>query len=112
MLSLVLNLFLPIQSFSNDKRVRPELAQIGAFFHVNKCMSKYKFIKTKTEIAIELHRLWDNYPLYKFINGAQWIRKRELEIAECLIDRIDWIELCRIVWFEREQQKPPNKKKP
>lgn len=65
----------------------------------------YKWIKSKTQIAKELHQLWDNYPLYKFICGAQWIRKRELQIAECLIDREDWIEVCRMVWHQRQIDK-------
>lgn len=69
---------------------------------------KYQFIKTKLQIAEELHKLWDNYPLYKFINGAQWVRKRELDIAECLIDRDEWIDVCRVVWINR--QKEQNKK--
>lgn len=67
-------------------------------------------MKDKTEIAIELHELWNSYPLYKFVNGAQWIRKRELEIAQSIDDkdRDTWIELCRTTW----QQKQPIKRKP
>ena len=76
-------------------------------------MTQYQFIKTKLEIAQELHRLWDQYPLFKFVNGAQWVRKRELEIAECLTekDREDWIEVARTVWQQREEEKK-NKRKP
>ena len=71
---------------------------------------KLQFIKSKLQIAKELHFLWDNYPLYKFINGAQWVRKREIEIAECLMEqeRVDWIEICRSVWV---QQQTENEKK-
>ena len=74
-------------------------------------MTKYQFIKSKLQIAEELHNLWDNYPLYKFINGAQWIRKRELDIAECLIDREDWIEVCRVTWLTQQFEKANKKKR-
>jgi hypothetical protein len=77
-------------------------------------MTQYRFIKSKLQIAEELHNLWDNYPLYKFINGAQWVRKRELDICECLTEkeREDWIEICRVVWSQKEQEKVKTKKKP
>lgn len=55
----------------------------------------YQFIKTKSTIKDELYHLWDNYPLYRFICDAQYIRKRELDISECLIDREQYIEQCR-----------------
>ena len=75
-------------------------------------MTQYLYIKTKLQIAQELHKLWDNAPLYKFISGAQYIRKRELDIAECLTDkeRDDWIELCRTVWQQRQEQIKQKKK--
>ena len=67
-------------------------------------MTKYLFIKSKLKIAQELHELWDNYPLYKFINGAQWVRKREIEICQSLTESEteDWIEICRTVWIQRQ----------
>jgi len=65
-------------------------------------MSKYQFIKTKLEVAYELHQLWDDYPLYKFLKDEQWIRQRELDIAECIVDRESWIEVCRIVWMNKK----------
>ncbi len=70
-------------------------------------MSKYLFIKSKLKIAEELHTLWDNYPLYKFINGAQWIRKREIAICESMTmeEALDWIEVCRTVWLQRQLDK-------
>ena len=70
-------------------------------------MSKFQFIKTKLQIAQELHTLWDNNPLFKFINGAQWIRMRELDIAACLTkeDRETWIEVCRTVWCQKQIEK-------
>ena len=76
-------------------------------------MSKYLFVKTKLQIAEELHKLWDNAPLYKFISGAQYIRKRELDIAECLVEseRDDWIELCRTVWYTKQQEQTKKKKR-
>lgn len=74
-------------------------------------MSKYQYIKTKLEIAQELHSLWDNFPLFKFVNGAQWVRKRELEIAECLTEREreDWIEVARTVWIQQQETKKKKK---
>lgn len=71
-------------------------------------MTQYQFIKSKLQIAQELHTLWDNYPLYKFINGAQWVRKRELDICECLTDREEWIEVCRVTWSQKQLE--PKKK--
>lgn len=67
-------------------------------------MTKYLFIKSKLKIAQELHELWDNYPLYKFMNGAEWVRKRELEICQSLTqnEAIDWIQVCRTVWIQRQ----------
>ena len=73
---------------------------------------KYQFIKSKLKIAEELHQLWDNYPLYKFINGAQWVRKRELDIAECLADRDEWIDVCRVVWKQRQEENKKQRKSP
>lgn len=76
-------------------------------------MTQYQFIKSKLKMAEELHNLWDNYPLYKFINGAQWVRKRELQICECLTeqDQQDWIEVCRSVWLNKEIEKNKEEKK-
>jgi hypothetical protein len=74
-------------------------------------MTKFQFIKTKLQVAEELHKLWDQYPLYKFINGAQWIRQRELEIAESVVDAETWIELCRNVWQNRQLELENNKKR-
>lgn len=75
-------------------------------------MTKYLFIKSKLKIAEELHQLWDNYPLYKFINGAQWVRKREIDICESLTreEAEDWIEVCRVVWLEKQQETKVKKK--
>jgi hypothetical protein len=74
-------------------------------------MTKFQFIKTKLQVAEELHRLWDQYPLYKFINGAQWVRQRELEIAESVIDAETWIELCRTVWQQKQQEQSKKQRK-
>ena len=64
-------------------------------------------------MAKELHKLWDLYPLYKFINGAQWVRKRELEICECLMedDREQWIEVCRSIWDMQQLEEEKKIKK-
>jgi hypothetical protein len=68
-------------------------------------MTQYQWIKSKLKVKEELFALWENYPLYKFISGAQWVRKRELDIAECLIDREQYIEQCRMVWHVEELDK-------
>lgn len=67
-------------------------------------MTKYHFIKSKLKIATELHELWDNYPLYKFMYGTKWIRDREFEICQSLTrnEATDWIEVCRTVWIQRQ----------
>jgi hypothetical protein len=75
-------------------------------------MTKFQFMKTKLQVAEDLHNLWDNYPLYKFINGAQWVRKRELEIAESAMDAETWIEVCRTVWQQRQEELSKTKRKP
>ena len=79
-------------------------------------MSKYQFIKSNEEMTNELHNLWDNFPLYKFIHGSQYVRKRELAICECLSDvdnkRKLFIELARFDWLMLEDSKKKKKKKP
>jgi hypothetical protein len=67
-------------------------------------MTKYRFIKSKLKIADELNELWDNYPLYKFMYGTEWIRKREFDICQSLTkdEATDWIEVCRVVWEQRQ----------
>ena len=65
-------------------------------------------------MASELHNLWDNYPLYKFISGAQYIRKRELDICACIPnyqgERDLFIELNRCDWLLEEANKKSKKK--
>lgn len=80
-------------------------------------MSKYQFIKSREQMASELRNLWDNYPLYKFICGAQYVRKRELDICACIPnydkERDLFIELNRCDWLLDEQiKKEKRKKKP
>jgi hypothetical protein len=74
----------------------------------------YKFIKSSEQMVSDLYNLWGNYPLYKFIHGAQYIRKRELEICECLPDidgkRHMFIELTRFDWLMLEDSKKKKKK--
>lgn len=68
-----------------------------------------KFIKSREQMATELTQLWNNYPLYKFISGAQYIRKRELEICACIPnykgERDMFIELNRFDWLLEEGKK-------
>ena len=75
-------------------------------------MTQYQFIKGTEQMERELRNLWNNYPLYKFICGAQYVRKRELEICECLSNhdgyRDLFIELNRFDWL---LENPPEQKK-
>lgn len=72
-------------------------------------MMDLKFIKSREQMATELTQLWNNYPLYKFISGAQYIRKRELEICACIPnykgERDMFIELNRFDWLLEEGKK-------
>ena len=75
-------------------------------------MSKYQFIKSREQMITELFYLWDSYPLYKFICGAQYVRKRELDICACIPnykgERDMFIELTRFDWLIAEED---NKKR-
>ena len=79
-------------------------------------MSKYQFIKSREMMVTELNTLWNNYPLYKFICGAQCVRKRELEICACIPnykgERDMFIELTRFDWLIAEEDSKKKKKKP
>ena len=72
-------------------------------------MMDLKFVKSREQMATELIQLWNNYPLYKFISGAQYIRKRELEICACIPnykgERDMFIELNRFDWLLEESKK-------
>ena len=72
-------------------------------------MMDLKFVKSREQMATELHQLWNNYPLYKFISGAQYIRKRELDICACIPnykgERDMFIELNRFDWLLEESKK-------
>lgn len=73
----------------------------------------YQFIKSSTQMEEELNRLWDDYPLYKFVCDAQWVRKKELAICECVPDKDGqrelFIELVRFDWIIQDETK--NKRK-
>ena len=79
-------------------------------------MSKYQFIKSRETMVTELNTLWNNYPLYKFICGAQYVRKRELDICACIPnykgERDMFIELTRFDWLIAEEDNKKKKKKP
>ena len=57
-------------------------------------------IKDKLIVKEKLFELWNNYPLYKFICGAQYIRQKELKIAKDLTDCDEFIEVCRVVYHQ------------
>ena len=79
-------------------------------------MSKFQFIKSRETMVTELNTLWNNYPLYKFICGAQYVRKRELDICACIPnykgERDMFIELTRFDWLIAEEDNKKKKKKP
>ncbi len=45
---------------------------------------KLLFVSSRFKMIDELYHLWENEPLYKFINGSEYIRERELEICQCI----------------------------
>ena len=70
-------------------------------------MAKYKFIKSKIQMRNELYNIWNNFEVYKFLEGYHWIHNKEKEICECLMekDRADFIEGCRIDWIMKDYLK-------
>lgn len=62
---------------------------------------KYKFIKSRVEMERELNNLWDNEILYKFVFGPDYVKKRELEIMECvpIRDQESLRDRARIYWY-------------
>ena len=52
----------------------------------------------------ELFTLWNNFEIYKFLKGYDWIDKREHEICECLTkdERLVFIETNRCDWILAE----------
>lgn len=72
-------------------------------------MMDLKFVKSREQMTTELYHLWNSYPLYKFISGAQYIRKRELDICACIPnykgERDMFIELNRFDWLMDEEKK-------
>lgn len=59
---------------------------------------KYKFIKSQERMRQELHHLWENEAVYAFVGGPNYIKKRELEICECLVDREYFIGITKSLW--------------
>jgi len=71
-----------------------------------------KFIKSREKMANELFYLWDNFLLYKFLEGIDYIVKKELEICECLIEkeRLDFISTSRVIYDINREIKDRKKK--
>jgi hypothetical protein len=67
-------------------------------------MSKYKFIKSTFQMRDELYNLWDNFELLQFMEGYDYIMKREQEICNCITNygRNDFIEGCRIDYIVKQ----------
>lgn len=49
----------------------------------------------------ELYALWNNFEVYKFLKGYDWVQKREHEICGCLTkdERTVLIETTRCDWI-------------
>ena len=71
-----------------------------------------KFIKSREQMVNELFYLWDNFLLYKFFEGIDYIVKKELEICECLIEkeRLDFISTSRVIYDINREIKDRKKK--
>lgn len=64
-------------------------------------MSKFKYLKSQSQMRAELFSLWDNFELYVFLKGYDWIKEREHEVCHFLTkdeqevfietNRCDWI---------------------
>ena len=54
----------------------------------------------------ELYTLWNNFDLYKFLKGSDWIIKQEHEICCCLTKdpREVFIETNRCDWLLNEPE--------
>ncbi len=52
----------------------------------------------------ELFTLWDNFELYVFLKGYDWIKNKENEICSCLTkdSREVFIETNRCSWIVNE----------
>lgn len=70
-----------------------------------------KFVKSHAQMVIELRQLWENYDIYKFLEGEDFIRKKELSICECIPnhkgERDMFIDLNRFDWLLEETDKKP-----
>lgn len=55
----------------------------------------------------ELYNIWNNFEIYKFLEGYIWIHEKEKQICECLTEkhRTEFIESCRIDWIMKDYQK-------
>lgn len=69
-------------------------------------MSKYQFIKSPQQMRRELFTLWNNFEIYKFLKGRDWVYKRENEICGCLTKdaREVFIETNRCDWILGETE--------
>lgn len=69
-------------------------------------MSKYLFIKSPQQMRKELFTLWNNFEIYKFLKGRDWVYKREHEICGCLTKdaREVFIETNRCDWILGETE--------
>lgn len=49
----------------------------------------------------ELFTLWNNFEIYKFLKGYDWVDRRENEICGCLTkdNRFVFIETTRCDWL-------------
>lgn len=67
-------------------------------------MTKYKYLKSQQQMRDELYALWDNIEVYVFVEGYNYVQKREHEICHILTlhDRKVFIETNRCDWLLTE----------
>jgi len=69
-------------------------------------MNKFKYIKSNRQMRHELYTLWNNFDLYKFLKGSDWIIKQEHEICHIMTsdEREVFIETNRCDWLLNEPE--------
>jgi hypothetical protein len=67
-------------------------------------MTKYKYLKSQQQMRDELYTLWNNYEVYVFLQGYDWVKNREHEICHILTtdEREVFIETNRCDWILSE----------
>lgn len=64
-------------------------------------MKKYQWLKSSEQMREQLFQLWNNYEVYVFLQGYEWVKNREREICHILTrgPRELFIETTRCDWL-------------